>query len=525
MEITNLDLLKRITDVRMLSVPPLPGEQSGCASSHDRLSRYIAQENRYVVWDANDDGGGYERRLEDGGVVALQLEGPGVIWRSWSAMPGEGNIRVYVDGERILDVPFIRYFTHFGEDYAPRNLPDLCPRISRGYNSFLPIPFQKTIRVELAPGWGRYYHFTYSLFPVETRMPRFDGMFKRPLLMELAALDRKLHFRGMHGFTPKMRIQIPAKGNARGFEASNGGAIERLQMRLSDPEQAHKLLIQMYWDGEAEPSVCVPLCDFFAAPKEMNPFATWLSGYVGGVFYSRWYMPFAKGARIEILNLGGEATTVEMDVAAGECPDAESRLRFRAKWHRDCYPGLDEKEFLPGGQRYPDWPVLRASGRPGRFCGMHLRILDTWRYPDGMKRGEWWFSYDGSKRVDWWWGEGDEKFFVDGEKFPSTFGTGSEDYVGYAWAAEPPFALFDSPFAANGAMPLDGNGVTSVCRFHVCDNVPFQQSFDGFIEKYKGNEWGNGGRCLYGATAFWYQAAGAADPYGRPTLQETEELT
>ena len=24
-----------------------------------------------------------------------------------------------------------------------------------------------------------------------------------------------------------------------------------------------------------------------------------------------------------------------------------------------------------------------------------------------------------------WWGEGDEKFFVDGEKFPSTFGTGS----------------------------------------------------------------------------------------------------
>lgn len=39
--------------------------------------------------------------------------------------------------------------------------------------------------------------------------------------------------------------------------------------------------------------------------------------------------------------------------------------------------------------------------------------------------------------MDWWWGEGDEKLFVDGEKFPSTFGTGSEDYVGYAWAAEP----------------------------------------------------------------------------------------
>lgn len=38
-----------------------------------------------------------------------------------------------------------------------------------------------------------------------------------------------------------------------------------------------------------------------------------------------------------------------------------------------------------------------------------------------------------NKTIDWWWGEGDEKFFVDGEKFPSSFGTGSEDYIGYAW--------------------------------------------------------------------------------------------
>ncbi len=38
-----------------------------------------------------------------------------------------------------------------------------------------------------------------------------------------------------------------------------------------------------------------------------------------------------------------------------------------------------------------------------------------------------------------WWGEGDEKFFVDGERFPSTFGTGTEDYFGYAWCSEKTF--------------------------------------------------------------------------------------
>ena len=107
--------------------------------------------------------------------------------------------------------------------------------------------------------------------------------------------------------------------------------------------------------------------------------------------------------------------------------------------------------------------------------------------------------------MDWWWGEGDEKFFVDGEKFPSTFGTGSEDYIGYAWAAEPPFAFFDAPFCAMSDMPLDGNGETSVCRFHICDSIPFRRGFEGFIEKYKQNAWGEGGVCTYRVTPYWYE--------------------
>ena len=104
------------------------------------------------------------------------------------------------------------------------------------------------------------------------------------------------------------------------------------------------------------------------------------------------------------------------------------------------------------------------------------------------------------------------KFFVNGEKFPSSFGTGSEDYIGYAWAAEPPFPVFDSPFAMMD-MPISGNGITSAARYHIPDDIPFQDGFEAFIEKYKPDFWENEGKCLYRVTAFCYMQACSDDGY------------
>jgi len=149
-------------------------------------------------------------------------------------------------------------------------------------------------------------------------------------------------------------------------------------------------------------------------------------------------------------------------------------------------------------------------------------VLDTWEKPE-IESPMWWYGQGAEKTIDWWWGEGDEKFFVDGEKFPSTFGTGSEDYIGYAWAAEPPFALFESAYAVQSLMPIDGNGHTSVMRLQICDNVPFTTSFAGFIEKYKDNEWGESGICKYEATPFGYQKAHQSDGYATPSLEKRVE--
>lgn len=524
MTYTYIDLLNRLTELPQLSVKPQPGERGGCVSSYDRRSRYLPEEDRYADWDANDDGVGCVRKLDDGGIVALELEGPGTLARSWSAMPSDGHIRVYIDGELAIDTPFIRYFTGFGADFAPANTPDVCPHVSRGYNSFIPIPFQKNIRVELAPGWGMYYHFTYTLFPKGTGMPRYADLFTRPGRVALAKLDRRLHARGMHAFTPATRAVVPARGAATIFEADGSGAITALQLKLADESAGESgLLVRMYWDGEAEPSVCAPLPELFGTVAGDHPFASYTCGRVGGAYYMRWFMPYANGVRVEVANPSDASATVEARVQTAACPDASARLRFHAQWTRGDYSGLERARFEPGGDRWPDWPMLRVSGGAGRFCGVHLRVLDRWSYPGGMKPGEWWFGYDGCERLDWWWGEGDEKFFVDNEKFPSTFGTGSEDYFGYAWAAEPPFALFDSPFAAMSSMPIDGNGITSVCRFHVADNVPFQQSFEGYIEKYKAESWGGGNRCAYAATAYWYQEPGALNAARQPSREEIED--
>ena len=50
-----------------------------------------------------------------------------------------------------------------------------------------------------------------------------------------------------------------------------------------------------------------------------------------------------------------------------------------------------------------------------------------------------------------WWGEGDEKIFVDGETFPSHFGTGSEDYYGYSFGE---YAVPEICCAASSTRPL-----------------------------------------------------------------------
>ena len=521
MEYTYDDLLDRLTDLKALAVPPAVGETSGCFSSYDRRSRYNEATGLYEDWGANSDGDGYIRR-EGEDIVALEIDGPGVIWRAWSANPQMGHIRVYIDGAAApaLDMPFRDLFERFdaeGDQFWPANFPRLMPTLSRGRNRFIPICFSTGCKITLGPSWGMFYHFTYTKFPAGTVAPAYSAALERAAQTRLAEIDRALALRGKLPMDGMEWRQVPCTAGESTvlYQSDTPGALTAFALEVPEgmpPAALENLLVEMYWDGAAQPSVACPLPNLFACTAAgAEDFRCLPVAKSGGLYACFWYMPFAS-AKIVLCNAGGTDTLLRVGCRTKTIPGGEAAglLRYCARTHSDAFGGLDAARFAPGGDRWPDWPLLRCQGR-GRLCGVHLAVDNRWPEPD-KPADEWWYGVGQNKTIDWWWGEGDEKFFVDGEAFPSTFGTGSEDYIGYAWAAEPPFSLVDSAFAVQNAVPLTGNGMTSVARFHIVDNIPFQNELEAYIEKYKANTWDDSRAvCEYRATCYWYMAAGGKE--------------
>jgi len=489
---TYADLVGQLLDVARLAELPQAGEQCAQWSSYDRASRYDEKTGKYVGWDANNDGPQFIRR-EGSCEVLAEMQGPGCIWRIWSADAQQGHVKVYLDGNAtpVLDRPFIEYFDG---QHAPFDYPllsyDLRKMQSAGQNLYLPIPYQKSCRVVADPGWGRYFHFTYRTYPQGTRLPTFSVKLATE---NAAALRRVNDFLAQHqgedpaGKRPGQQVTACAVELAPGQAATlaelNGArAITAIHAKAAfagrEDEMAalRELVLEIRWDGAARPAVWCPLGDWFGTAPGVNLYRTLLTGMTADGFYSYWYMPFARSAQVRLVNEGRQTRKLALEIVHAPLGRPFAGLgHFHACWHRDTYE-------LPA-DRFPDWPLLRCEGR-GRFCGVMLHV---WNPRGG------------------WWGEGDEKFFVDGEKFPSTIGTGSEDYFGYAWCCP---HLFQRPYHAQ-SMTQNNCGHQSVLRWHVVDNVPFQRSFEGCIEKY----YTNGERgTLYACVPCFYLAPEGQTP-------------
>jgi len=543
--LTYSDLCDRMVDMQRLATPPVAGEKSGCFSSRDRKSRYDEGTGRYVEWPANHDQKGY---VDDKGTM-LKLDGPGVVWRIWSAQAKKGNLEFYIDKDAdaagatpTAAFPFIDMIK------APpfSDYPELVHIKAKGNNFFIPIPFNKSIVIRGGKDWGMYYQITYSTFPEGTKVPSFTGTFSES---DKAALQKVNDIWGKRG--PKMfaseTAQVTKKSVSLGAgkEAviaafSKPGAItsivlDRPQMdRKESIKILRELAISITWDDDKKPAVWAPLGDFFGTAAGENLLRTMATGMTTDGYYANWYMPFKK-AKIAVRNDGKEKRDLSFTVHTEKVKgNVDQLLRFHCKWHRDDFSGFDKKRHFD--DRYPDWPVLKVDGSKGRFCGFMAHMWNPfhiWNREHAAKyeksppavgdspRGSGvyrFYNLSGSKKF--WWGEGDEKFFVDGEKMPSTFGTGSEDYFGYAWGTA---QAFDSALQAqprNGAADEIGKladragpgnvGHISNVRWQIADNVPFQKSFEATVEKYHLNSW----PLLNAYCAAWYQEAGKEDYYG-----------
>ena len=498
--LTYADLVQRLTDLSRLAVLPQAGEQGAQWSSYDRASKYDEKTGKYVHWDANGDGQGIIRMEGDQSVMA-EMKGPGCIWRIWSAAPDKGHVKIFLDGQEkpVVDLPFSAYFDG---KHAPFNYPALSYNLgevhSSGQNLYLPIPYQKSCKVVADKGWGNYFHFGYKTYPEGTVLPTFSAELVAQHADQIKAVDaffaKKLGAdpAGERADEKKLSRAVDVAPGKTACVAKLDGpqAITALWVKAHfanrEDEMAglRKLALRITWDGQAKPAVWCPLGDFFGTAPGVNLYKTLLTGMTKQGFYSYWYMPFGKNAVVELVNEDQQPRKVQFEITHAPLGRPFEGLgHFHAKWHRDTVA-------LPA-DRWPDWIMLRTQGS-GRFCGVTLHV---WNPRGG------------------WWGEGDEKFFVDGEKFPSTIGTGSEDYFGYAWGNP---HLFQMPYHAQ-TMTQDNKGHQSLLRWHMADDVPFHKSFEGCIEKYYKND-----SALYACTVRWYLDPDGVDPYDPVAVQERD---
>ena len=371
----------------------------------------------------------------------------------------------------------------FNNQKPPFNYEELNETLAGGKNFFVPIVFEKSIELrtpgKLKDRWGKYYQITYSLFPKGTKVPSFKGSFSDK---DKEALKKANDVWGKRG--PKTFVSEKAKTETSSVEIKPGkekeivfykkpGAITSIVMDRPDYIEADRkasikilreLAISITWDDDKKPAVWSPLGDFFGTAAGENLFKTLMTGMTEKNYYVNWYMPYKK-AKIVVRNDGKEKRTLNFTIHTEKVKgDVDKLLRFHCKWQRDNFSGFDKESLF--SDRWPDWPVLKVDGAAGRFCGFQAHMWNPnhlWskecreKFARPMAEGKNFepggilhHQYKGVAGGNSWWGEGDEKFFVDGEKMPSTFGTGTEDYFGYAWGTA---EAFDS---ALQAQPLNG---------------------------------------------------------------------
>ena len=534
--LTYEDIISKIYDLPALANLPDKGENGALFSSYDRASKYDEKTDSYINWDANDDGTGFVRQEGEYTVLA-EIDGPGVIWRMWSALVGKGKVQIYLDGKLVIDLPWEDYFSG---KIAPFNRKGLVYTAAKGLNNYTPISFQKSCKIvtkakvgnpgkSSSPVWGRYFQFNYTVFPKDTKVQTFK--------MKLSSEENKALDKASEILTTELgknpvaykstktktvTWNIPA-GKSKTLNITGKQAITALKVQVPKNKNYNDLLRQLTlsinWDDEKSPSVWTPLGDFFGTAPGINEYKSLVMGMTGssslrpeaskGVgcqvsedkkipltpfkkgginpslhhsitpysfeFYSYWYMPFQSNAIITVKNESDQAEQITLIVDYSPIKSSFDNIGyFHAKWHRDLTPEL--KHGI-------DWKILETKGK-GRFVGFSLHI---WNARAG------------------WWGEGDEKFFVDGEKFPSTIGTGSEDYFGYAWC-DP--TIFSAAFH-NQPTNYNNKGHVSNNRWHISDNIPFQKSFEAYIEKY----YKNNRPTLYFGTVYWYLSKDGIDNF------------
>ena len=261
-------------------------------------------------------------------------------------------------------------------------------------------------------------------------------------------------------------------------------------------------IIRIYWDGETTPSVECPIGDFFC--MGWNEYAPVVSLPVcvnpGSAFNCYWSMPFRKKCKITMENINDKDEMTlyyQIDYTLTEVP--EDAAYFHAQFRRDRW---DESS---------DFTIIDGIKGQGHYVGVYLAL--------GVHNNG-------------WWGEGEIKFFIDGDKkYPTICGTGTEDYFcgSYNFDRGGKYVEFCTPYAGLcQVIRPDGTYKSQerfgLYRWHIMDPIRFRKDLKVTIQDLG---WRKDGRYLaqhsdIAATTFWYQAEPHAKFPAFPSWQDLE---
>jgi hypothetical protein len=478
-EVSTESLLNDFTDLDRLTRLPEPAYTTRQSSSYNRASKTPADREG---WFTNEDRGYFLRAEQNGGrreYVMMDAAGPGAIVRIWSASDA-GTLRFYLDGNAtpVIEAPMSQLL---GGGYP--GIPEpLAGRRARGGNLYFPIPYSRHCKVTTDSD-RIFYHMNYRTYPEGTPVRSFSPDDLRSCSAPIATLARLLS-------TPRTAVDLPPARRVLDFGADPGPGTEARLVDVDGPATiceftvvcraedvraaARGCVLEMDFDGQR--TVECPLGDFFGTAPGLAAYASLplgISDARAPEMWCHWRMPFEHRASLRVRNLSDRPASLHGRVSVAPCDFDARTCHFHAGWRIE--------RDLPT-RPFTDWTHLQCTGA-GRFVGGALHIVNPVRK---------------------WWGEGDEKIYVDGETFPSHFGTGSEDYYGYAWCSPERFThAFHNQTRCDGP---DNYGNTSVNRFHIIDDIPFTRGLRFDMENWHHNPIT---RTTRAATSYWYARPGA----------------
>jgi len=246
-------------------------------------------------------------------------------------------------------------------------------------------------------------------------------------------------------------------------------------------------IMRIYWDDQEQPSVECPVGDFFACGWGRYAQVSSLAVCVnpGSAFNCYWEMPFRKRCRITFENIATEAMTLFYQINYTLTDVPQDAAYFHAQFRRvNPLPYKEVYTLLDGVKGW------------GHYAGTYMA---------------WGVNNCG------WWGEGEIKFYLDGDQWPTICGTGTEDYfcgsynfdVGKEGGG---YREFTTPYAGLPQVIRPDGTYSSQQRFglyrwHIMDPIRFEQDLRVTIQALG---WRKKGGYLalqddMASVAYWYQ--------------------